>query len=129
MIVVEANVAIAVLNPQDVFHVQALERCVRARDVAILNLTRAEALIHPTNAGVGEQAAAALDALGFKTYPVDNDTADRARLLRVRYGNRNFPMIDAIVVAFGLLHDRVILTADAKWPTVADAKIELLHNK
>ena len=127
MIVVDANVAIAVLNSNDPFHRSALERCVRAREVSILNLTRAEALIHPTKAGVVEQAATALEALDFVTYPVSDDVADQARLLRAAYGNRNFPMIDAIVVAFGLVHDMTIVTADAKWPEFEEVNLEVLR--
>lgn len=126
MIVVDANVAIAVLNPADPFHRPALDRCVREREVAILNLTRAEALIHPTRAGVVEQAAAALDELGFVTHEVSDEIADRARLLRAEYGNRNFPLIDAIVVAFGWINDTTIVTADAKWPEVTQANVEVL---
>lgn len=127
MIIVDANVAVAVLNPADPFHQSALDRCLRAREVAILNLTRAEALIHPTKAGVAEQAGAALDALGFVTYSVDDDTADQARFLRARYGNRNFPIIDAIVVGFAVLHDRTVVTADAKWPPIDEASVEVLR--
>jgi len=126
MIVVDADVAIAVLNPGDPFHRRALDRCVRAREVSILNLTRAEALIHPTKAGVAEQAMAALDALSFVTHPVSSDVADKARLLRASYGNRNFPLIDAIVVAFGILHDITVVTSDAKWPNVDEVTLEVL---
>jgi len=126
MIVVDANVAIAVLNTGDAFHRSALERCVRAREVSILNLTRAEALIHPTKAGVAERATAALEALDFVVRPVSDEVADQACLLRASYGNRNFPIIDAIVVAFGVIHDMTIVTADAKWPAIAEARIEVL---
>jgi len=126
MIVVDANLAIAVLNPKDLFHRAALERCVVARQVSILNLTRAEALIHPTKAGVVEQAAAVLDAMDFAVHPVSDDIADQARLLRARYGNRNFPIVDAIVVAYGVVHDNTVVTCDAKWPDIAEAKIEVL---
>jgi len=127
MIVVDANVAIAVLNSNDPFHKSAVERCIRAREVSILNLTRAEALIHPTKAGVVEQAATALEALDFVTHPVSDDVADQARLLRAAYGNRNIPIIDAMVVAFGLVHDMTIVTADAKWPAIADVNLEVLR--
>lgn len=126
MIVVDANVAIAVLNPTDRFHRSALHRCVREREVAILNLTRAEALIHPTRSGVAKQAASALDELGFVTHEVSDEIADRARLLRAEYGNRNFPLIDAIVVAFGWINEITVVTADAKWPDVSQAKVEIL---
>ena len=126
MIVIDANVAIATLNPNDTFHRLAIERCAHASELSILNLTRAEALIHPTRAGVAEQAAAALDALGITSYPIADDIADRARLLRATHGNRHFPLVDAIVVAFGLINQATIVTTDGKWPTIADADIEVL---
>lgn len=126
MIVVDANIAIAVLNASDPFHRTALERCVRAQGVSILNLTRAEALIHPTKSGVAEAAAATLDALGFVTHPISNDIADQARVLRAEYGSRNFPLIDAIVVAFGIIRGQTVVTADAKWPAISEATIEVL---
>ncbi len=125
-IVADANVAIAVLNPDDVFHSEALRRCLEAGSVAILNITRAESLIHPTKAGVFDAASTELERLGFRTEALDNKTADRARVLRAEYGRKNFPIIDALVVALGIERGWPIVTCDAKWPEVTEASIERL---
>lgn len=90
-----------------------------------MNLTRAEALIHPTRAGVFSRADRELDRLGFVTYELDNATADRARELRATYGNRHFPMVDA-VVAFGIEREWPTITTDEKWPRIADATVDTL---
>lgn len=126
MIVVDANIAIAALNPVDAFHQAALRRCLQAERVAILNITRAEALIHPTRTGRGTQAAAALERLGFKTEILDNATADRACALRAEYGGRNFPMVDVVVVALGVERGWTVVTADSRWPRIAGADVEVL---
>jgi predicted nucleic acid-binding protein len=123
-IVVDANVAIAVLDPADHHHEAAIRRCLEAGEVAILNLTRAEALIHPTRLGRFAVADAELERLGFVTHVLDHDVADRARQLRASYGNRNFPMVDAVVVAFGIERSWSVVTADQRWPRIAEATIE-----
>ncbi|MEQ1700774.1 MAG: PIN domain-containing protein [Ilumatobacteraceae bacterium] len=125
-IVVDANVAIAVLDPADLFHRAAIRRCVEEGDIAILNLTHAEALIHPTRLGRFDDAAEELSRLGFIILPIDNEVANRARLLRAEYGNRNFPMVDAIVVGLGVENNWTVVTCDAKWPPMQGIKIEVL---
>ena len=95
-IVVDANVVIAVLNPNHLFHEAALERCLRDGQPLIQGITRAEALIHPTRSGQLDDADAELRRLGFTTEPLDNAVADRARQLRADHGNKNFPMVDAV---------------------------------
>lgn len=125
-IVVDANVAIAVLDPSHVFHRVAIRRCVEEGDVAILNLTHAEALIHPTRLGRFDDAADELTRLGFFVLPIGNEVANRARLLRAEYGNRNFPMVDAIVVGLGMENDWPVVTCDAKWPAVGGVTVEVL---
>lgn len=125
-IVVDAKIAIAVLNSADQHHEDAIRRCLEADEIAILNLTRAEALIHTTRAGVFSRADRELDRLGFVTYELDNATADRARELRATYGNRHFPMVDAVVVAFGIEREWPTITTDEKWPRIADATVDTL---
>lgn len=125
-IVVDANVAIAVLNGNDVFHRPALRAVLRSDDVRILNLTRAEALIRPTQLGLLDQAAAEFDRLGLRTEPLDDVVADRARQLRADHGRKGFPLIDAVVVALGLELSCPVVTCDAKWPSIPGSSIELL---
>ena len=125
-IVVDANVAIAALDSDHPFHRSAIRRCLLADDVVILNLTRAEALIHPRRQQKLDEANDLLDQLVSRTEPVTNDVADRARALRAECGNRGFPLIDAVVVAFGVVHGCTIVTCDRKWPAVAEADVEIL---
>ena len=125
-IVVDANVAIAVLNPSDPFHLVALRRVLAEEDVRILNLTRAEALIHPTRAGVLAEANRELDRIGVTTDVLDDGVADRARELRAVHGSKGFPLIDAAVVALGIERDCSIVTCDAKWPEIPSATVERL---
>lgn len=125
-IVADANVVIAVIDSNHLFHRPALRRCLEAGDVAVLNLTRAEALIHPTRTGHVEAVDAELERLRFRTEVLDNEVADGARVLRATYGNRNFPMIDAVVVALGMVRGWPIVTCEAKWPALTEATIETL---
>ena len=125
-IVVDANVAIAVLDSRHPFHRAAIRRCLTADGVAILNMTRAEALIYPSRSQRLDEAEIVLDQLGFRTEPLTNDVADCARALRADYGNRSFRMDAAVVVAFGVMHRCPIVTCDQKWPEISEADIEVL---
>ena len=69
-IVVDANVAIAVLDSRHPFHRVAIRRCLTADGVAILNMTRAEALVHPSRLQQLDEADEVLDQLGFRTEPL-----------------------------------------------------------
>lgn len=126
-IVVDANVAIAVLDSADPFHRVALHRCLQADSVAILNTTRAEALIHPTRAGKFDAADALLDDLGFTTTVLSDSVADRTRQLLATYRNKHFPIVDAAVVALGIELGLTVVTSDDKWPEIPEATIEVLQ--
>ena len=125
-IVVDANVVIAVLNPHHLLHEAALERCLRDGELLILGITRAEALIHPTRSEQLDNADAELRRLGFATEPLDNAVADRARQLRADHGNKNFPMVDAVVAALGAERRLTVITCDAKWPAMDEVNVETL---
>lgn len=125
-VVVDANIAIAILDPQHQFHRAAIQRCLKSVDVAILNITKAEALVYPSRLGTLEEANAVLNQLGFEVEVLDNAVADRARELRAVYGNRNFPMVDAAVVALGIERSGTVVTCDTKWPEIAEADIQIL---
>jgi predicted nucleic acid-binding protein len=126
-VVVDANIAIAILDPQHQFHRAAIQRCLESVDVAILNITKAEALVYPSRLGTLEEANAVLNQLGFEVEVLDNAVADRARELRAVYGNRNFPMVDAAVVALGIERNCTVVTYDTKWPEIAEADIQILN--
>ena len=125
-IVVDAKIAIAVLDPQHQFHRAAVKRCLESEGVAVLNITHAEALIYPSRAGKLSEATAVLDQLGFSIEVLDHGVADRAREMRAEYGNRNFPMVDAAVVALGIERGWAVVTCDTKWPYIAETDIEIL---
>ncbi|MCY4272494.1 MAG: PIN domain-containing protein [bacterium] len=125
-IVVDANIAIAVLDPKHQFHRAALRRCLEAGEVAILNITHAEALIYPSRMQKLDEATAVLDQLGFYVEALDNGVAERARELRAEYGNRDFPMVDAAVVALSIERGWPAVTCDTKWPKIKEAEIEIL---
>ena len=93
----------------------------------MLNLTRAEALIRPTQLGLHEQAAREFDRLGLRSVVLDDVVADRGRQLRADFGRSGFPLIDAVVVALGMELDCPVVTSDAKWPTIPDSSIEVLE--
>lgn len=126
-LVVDANIAIAVLNPADTFHRAALRLCLEQDSVQILNITRAEAMIHPTREGKFADADGLLDDLGFETVSLTDEIADRMRVLRAFYGNKNFPLVDAAVVALGIELDLRVVTLDGKWPNISEATIEVLN--
>ena len=125
-IVVDANIAIAVLDAQHQFHRAAARRCLESEGVAILNITHAEALIYPSREGKLSEATAMLDQMEFSIEVLDNDVADRARELRAEYGNRNFPMVDAAVVALGVERGWPVVTCDTKWPAINEADIQIV---
>ena len=97
----------------------------KADDVAILNITHAEALIYPSRLGKLGQTKAVLDQLGFYIEELNNGTADRTRDLQAGYGNRNFPMVDAVVVALGIERSWTVTTYNTKWPEIPEAEIEI----
>ena len=76
-----------------------------------------------------DEATAVLDQLGFEVEVLDNAVADRARDLRAVYGNRNFPMVDAAVVALGKERSCAVVTCDTRWPDIDEADIQLLSSR
>lgn len=125
-IVVDANVAIAVLNPSHPFHRPATRRCLVADGLVVLNLTRVEALIHPCRLQQLDKANAVLDKLGFRTKLVTEEITDQALALRSVYGSRSFPLLDVVVVAAGVVHGYTVVTCAQKWPDISEAVIEVL---
>jgi len=124
--VIDANIAIAVLNSDDLFHKQAMKFCLIENKVNILNVTKAEALIYPEKVGKIKQSEEIFKSLEIQTIPILDDIAMQACMLRAQYGNRKFPMIDALVVACGVVRNFNVVTTDTKWPTIKEADIHLL---
>lgn len=120
---VDANIAIALLNVNDIHHTAAITRLSIEPDPKILSVTWGESMIAAYAAG-DRQATLAADLLdnAFERIDVDQrvvETAARLRGTLVRKGiaARRLPMLDALVVAAAVVHDDKLLTADTGWPT------------
>lgn len=112
MIVLDAGVLIAHLDPADAFHVRASAflEAHAAIDFAMNTVTVAECLVRPLERGAGEAVAQALETLSVRQVGID---AGDARLLAgVRAASR-LRMPDAIVL-FTAEHQRAeLVTTDA----------------
>ena len=114
----DTSIVIAVLNRDDALH-EAASRAVRAeRDrnaLAISALTYAELLVGPLRAG--GRALEVVDRFAAQVRIIDlsPEIARRAAEERVA---RGLKLPDAVIVATGLLHADLILTADTRWKGV-----------
>jgi predicted nucleic acid-binding protein len=114
----DTSIVIAVLNRDDALHEAASQAVLAERDrnaLAISALTYAELLVGPLRAGgraleVVERFAAQVRIIGLSP-----EIARRASEERVA---RGLKLPDAVIVATGLLHADLILTADARWKGV-----------
>jgi predicted nucleic acid-binding protein len=114
----DTSIVIAVLNRDDALHEAASQAVLAERDrnaLAISALTYAELLVGPLRAGgraleVVERFAAQVRIIGLSP-----EIARRAAEERVA---RGLKLPDAVIVATGLLHADLILTADARWKGV-----------
>ena len=108
LIVLDAGVVIAMLDPQDAGHasaVAALESHA-ADDLRLPASALAEALVSPMRRGVGEDVRRTILELGITVTPLDEEIAAVAAALRAR--RRTVRLPDALLVATG-----EALTADA----------------
>jgi predicted nucleic acid-binding protein len=119
---VDANIAIALLNVDDVHHTAAINRLSNEPGPRILSITWGESMIAAYASG-SRQGTLAADLLNnaFERVDVDQrivETAARLRGSLVRKGiaARRLPMLDALVVAAAVVHDDKLLTADTGWP-------------
>lgn len=124
MIVVDAGVLIATLDPADRHHHAATRALTQAagesEDLVLPAAAYAELLVDPARSGspAVERADAFVDDLGLVVAPVTRSIARRAALLRARHGGR-MRLPDALVVATAQdLGASGILTTDARWPNV-----------
>jgi predicted nucleic acid-binding protein len=114
----DSSIVIAVLNRDDALHEAASQAVLAERDrnvLAIPALTYAELLVGPLRTGgraleVVERFAAQVRIIGLSP-----EIARRAAEERVA---RGLKLPDAVIVATGLLHADLILTADARWKGV-----------
>jgi predicted nucleic acid-binding protein len=116
LIVLDASVAIAHLDPDDALHASATTALLAhaADDLRLPASAYAESLVDPARKGRLDEARNALAALQFQIVPIDRLLAERAASLRAH--ERGLRLPDALVLACGELLDAdVILTADRRW--------------
>ncbi len=116
LIVVDASVLIAHLDPADALHGAATRALLEhaADDLRLPASAYAETLVEPARANRLEEARAAIAQLALILVPIDGTLAERAAGLRAR--ERSLRLPDALVLACGdLLNADSILTSDRRW--------------
>ncbi|MGA7910404.1 MAG: PIN domain-containing protein [Candidatus Dormiibacterota bacterium] len=120
LIVVDASVVIALLDPADALNPgarRALE-LVAAADLAIPASALAETLVAPARAGKLEQARGSIRALELRVADTGEEVAVEAA--RLRAGHRSLRLPDALVLATAeVLGADVVLTGDASWGAIS----------
>jgi predicted nucleic acid-binding protein len=116
LIVLDASVVIAHLDPDDALHSPATNALLEhaGDDLRLPASAYAETLVDPARRGRLDEARDALTALQLQIVPIDGPLAERAASLRARERRMRLP--DALVLACGqLLGADAILTADRRW--------------
>ncbi len=116
LIVLDASVVIAHLDPADAHHDAATAVLLEYAedDLRLPASAYAETLVDPARSGRLDQARDAIGLLGLRIEPIDETIADRAASLRARRRGPRLP--DALVLACGnVLEADAIVTADRRW--------------
>ena len=116
LIVLDASVVIAHLDPGDTLHEQATRALLEhaGDDLRLPASAYAESLVDPARKGRLDEARSALVALRSQIVPIDGALAEQAASLRARARRLRLP--DAFVLACGeLLEADRILTGDRRW--------------
>jgi len=116
LIVLDASVVIAHLDPADVHHERATALLLDHADddLRLPASAYAETLVDPARSGRLDEVRDAIDSLGLRIEPIDKAIADRAASLRAR--RRALRLPDALVLACGeALEADTIVTADRRW--------------
>jgi predicted nucleic acid-binding protein len=116
LIVLDASVLIALLDPVDMLHhaaTAALEQHA-GDDLKVPASAYSESLVGPAKRGQAQVAKSAIASLLMDVVPITDRIAEDAAELRARHPKLRLP--DALVIATGsaLSADR-ILTGDAAW--------------
>jgi predicted nucleic acid-binding protein len=122
LIVLDASVLIALLDPNDALHTAARAALVRhaGDDLKLPASAYAESLVGPARQGRLAEAKQAIDALLLDIVPITGQVAEQAAELRARHPSLRLP--DALVVATGsVLGAAVVLTGDARWRQLGQA--------
>jgi predicted nucleic acid-binding protein len=116
LIVLDASVLIALLDPNDALHTAARAALARhaGDDLKLPASAYAESLVGPARRGRLAAAKQAIDALLLDIVPITGQVAEEAAALRAQHPSLRLP--DALVVATGsVLGAAVVLTGDARW--------------
>lgn len=123
-VVLDASAVIAVLDPADAHHaeaVAALEATVdRDQNLMIAASAYAEALVHPLREKRGDLVDDFLDRLGVEIVVLDRPLARSAAGLRAKHGDLRFP--DALVLATAEEADAQLLTFDFQLRRLAESR-------
>jgi len=116
LIVLDASVLIAHLDPADALHEPASE-AVRGHvddELRLPTSAYSEYLVDAARAGAIGQARESVERLGLILAPIDQEIAEEAARLRARSNALRLP--DALVIACGEIFEAdVVLTADRRW--------------
>jgi predicted nucleic acid-binding protein len=121
LIVIDASVVIALLDPADALHAAARREFdqVAGEEIALPASALAETLVAPARAGKLEEARQRIQALEFLIANVDEEVALEAARWRGRHGRLRLP--DALVLATAeVLDASLLLTGDADWKALSD---------
>lgn len=116
LIVLDASVLIAHLDPADALHATAVSVLDEHADddLRLPASAYAEALVGPARAGVLELAREQIRDLKLTIEPIGAILAERAAVLRATAARLRLP--DALVIACGdILNADAVLTADRGW--------------
>ena len=124
LIVLDASVVIAHLDPGDALHEQAKAALLEHADddLRLPASAYSESLVDPARKGRLEEAQARIAALRLQIVPLDQETAEHAAALRARAQSLRLP--DALVLATGeLLEADAVLTADRRWRRLTRVRV------
>ena len=116
LIVVDASVLIALLDPGDALHTAAAKALTRhaGEDLKLPASAYSESLVGPARRGDLSSAKQAIASLLMDVVPITDRIAEHAAELRARHLKLRLP--DALVVATGsTLSADMVLTCDAGW--------------
>jgi len=120
LIIIDASVVIALLDPADALHAAARREFdqVAGEELALPASALAETLVAPARAGKLEEARQRIQALELLIADVDEDVALEAARWRGRHSRLRLP--DALVLATAeVLNASVLLTGDANWKAIS----------
>ena len=120
LIIIDASVVIALLDPADALHASARREFdrVAGEELALPASALAETLVAPARAGKLEEARQRIQALELLIADVDEAVALEAARWRGRQSRLRLP--DALVLATAeVLNATLLLTGDANWRAIS----------